>query len=59
MKYHSFAKNLQSEKFEARKQSRIEFEVLQVDFAENYSLESQDEIQSGHWSHEGVSLFRV
>lgn len=31
--------------------------VLQIDYAENYSLISQDEIQSAHWGHSQVTLF--
>lgn len=30
---------------------------MQMDFAENYAIVSQDEIQSAHWSHSQVTLF--
>jgi hypothetical protein len=32
---------------------------LQVDFSENYTCVSQDEIQSAHWNQNQVSLFTV
>ena len=31
--------------------------LLQVDFSENYTCVSQDEIQSAHWKQSQVSLF--
>lgn len=31
--------------------------VVQVDFAENYSIIHQDEIQSAHWQHSQVAIF--
>jgi len=33
--------------------------VVQIDFAENYSLISQNEIQSAHWGHEQATIFTV
>lgn len=31
--------------------------VIQIDYAENYALISQDEIQSAHWGHNQVTVF--
>ena len=33
--------------------------LIQVDFSENYTCVSQDEIQSAHWKQSQVSLFTV
>ncbi|KAL9976786.1 hypothetical protein ACROYT_G014120 [Oculina patagonica] len=33
--------------------------VVQVDFAENYTCQQQDEIQSVYWSQEQVTLFNI
>lgn len=55
---HCYVKNVQSEEFESRKiNNDPKSGVLQIDFAENFSLISQDEIQSAHWSHQQVTLF--
>lgn len=57
-KLHSFVKNVQSNYFQNAKESLTsEKAVVQIDFAENYALVSQDEIQSAHWSHAQVTLF--
>lgn len=57
-KKHSYIKNVQAVEFEKKKLNVNAKEcVLQVDFAENYSLVSQDEIQSAHWSYEQVTIF--
>ena len=57
-KIHSFVKKVQSEYFQSKKKSLTENSaVLQIDFAENYSMISQDEIQSAHWSHSQISIF--
>jgi hypothetical protein len=31
--------------------------LIQIDFAENYSIISQDEIQAAHWSHSRITIF--
>lgn len=31
--------------------------MIQIDFAENYAMISQDEIQSAHWTHSQITLF--
>ncbi|XP_050500497.1 uncharacterized protein LOC126880583 isoform X1 [Diabrotica virgifera virgifera] len=55
---HCYIKNVQSEEFEARRlENNPKSGTLQIDFAENFSLISQDEIQSAHWSHQQVTLF--
>ena len=55
---HTFIKRKQSSHFEAEKsKANGKHIVLQVDFAENYSIIQQNEIQSGHWAHNQVTLF--
>ena len=55
---HCFIKRVQSEDFqESIKNLKEDVEIVQIDFAENYSLISQDEIQSAHWSHDQVTIF--
>lgn len=57
-KIHSFVKKVQADYFENKKKSLSENSaVLQIDFAENYSMVSQDEIQSAHWNHGQISIF--
>lgn len=51
-------KSIQASNFD---NSKLEIEtdtvILQIDFAENFSLVSQDEIQSAHWNNESVTIF--
>lgn len=55
---HTFIKRKQSAHFEAEKaKANGQHVVLQVDFAENYAIIQQNEIQSGHWNHEQVTIF--
>ncbi|XP_037050033.1 uncharacterized protein LOC119085183 isoform X2 [Bradysia coprophila] len=58
---HSYVKRQQAASFEADKieaeQSNNEVAVLQIDFAENFVCEAQDEVQSAHWNQAAVSLF--
>lgn len=57
-KTHTFIKMKQSQYFDkAKEELKDEPEkiVMQVDFAENYSIVQQDEIQSAHWSHSQVT----
>ncbi|GFQ92175.1 hypothetical protein TNCT_545321 [Trichonephila clavata] len=50
-KFYSFVKNVQSDYFQNIKQDLTsEKAIVQIDFAENYTLISQYEIQSAHWS---------
>lgn len=57
-KIHSYVRITQSEYFEHCKREISDREaVVQIDFAENYTLISQDEIQSAHWSHTQVTVF--
>jgi len=57
-KLHFFVKRRQSEYFEELKKNvRGDTAVLQMDFAENYSIILQDEIQSAHWQHSQVTIF--
>lgn len=50
---HSFIKRSQAKSFEKDneevKRSNGEVVTLQVDFAESYNCEAQDEVQSAHW----------
>lgn len=55
---HFLIKNVQSEYFQNAKENLTSEEaIVQIDFAENYGLVSQDEIQSAHWCHGHVTLF--
>lgn len=57
---HCFVKRVQSLHFEGIKTSLQDKEdtvLLQVDFAENYSVLFQDEIQSAHWAHQQITIF--
>lgn len=59
-KTHTYIKRVQSAYFEFCKENVKSLKneaVMQVDFAENYSLIQQDEIQSAHWSHSQVAIF--
>lgn len=57
-KIHTYIKNKQLEYFEQVKNNLSKNEcVVQVDFAENYSLIEQDEIQSAYWQHGQTTLF--
>lgn len=58
-KMHCYIKTKQELYFEQEKQNlRTNNNLLvQIDFAENYSLIDQDEIQSAHWSHRQVTIF--
>lgn len=55
---HCYIKQVQSDHFEETKNNLQKNEaVIQIDFAENYALTHQDEIQSAHWSHKQVTIF--
>lgn len=57
-KTHCFVKKQQSLHFENLKKDLSENDlVVQFDFAENYSIIHQDEIQSAHWQHSQVAIF--
>lgn len=57
-KTHFFVKRAQQNYFEAvRKSVRPGALLLQVDFAENYRLICQNEIQSAHFNYKQVSIF--
>lgn len=56
--FHVFIKREQSRYFEKLKtETTDEKIVLQVDFAENFSLKEQDEIQQAHWNSKSLSIF--
>lgn len=60
---HSIVKRQQSETFNSFDRPRaknIEFDreaLIQIDFAENFVCEYQDEVQSAHWNQRQLSLF--
>ena len=57
-KYHVFTKNEQSKYFDSKIKESTETEiVLQIDFAANFVILNQDEIQSAYWSHAQLTLF--
>ena len=57
---HVFIQRKQSSYFEERiTQLKSNEAVVQVDFAENYTCQYQDEIQAAHWCQEQVMLFTV
>lgn len=58
-KIHTIVKKTQAEYFDSCKKSLVNTNgaVMQIDFAENFSLTQQDEIQSAHWSHSQVTIF--
>lgn len=59
-KTHTYIKRAQSQYFENCKKSLTKnpkSAVMQVDFAENYSIIQQDEIQSAHWAHSQITIF--
>lgn len=57
-KIHVYVKRVQSDIFiEAKRSVQSDEAILQIDFAENYALITQDEIQSAHWSHKQITVF--
>lgn len=55
---HSFNQNQSQKCFKMAKEiSSATNVVIQVDFAENYSCNYQNEIQSAHWSNPQIALF--
>jgi len=61
--WHQFIKRRQASAYESQKQSAQTLDsstcLLQMDFAENYTVSFQDEIQSAHWQQRQVSLYTV
>lgn len=56
--FHVYIKREQSKYFEKLKtETTDEKIVLQVDFAENFNMKEQDEIQSAHWNSKSLSIF--
>lgn len=55
---HSYVKRCQAESFEKDgeevKSSNGKVATLQLDFAESYTCEAQDEVQSAHWNQATV-----
>ena len=61
--WHSFVKEKQALSYnDAKTKSMMPDStscVLQMDFAENFTCQSQDEIQSAHWNQNQITLFTV
>ncbi|CAF1376703.1 unnamed protein product, partial [Didymodactylos carnosus] len=56
--FHVYIKREQSKYFEQLKSEVTDEKVvIQVDFAENFGLKEQDEIQSAHWNTNTLSIF--
>ncbi|CAM4974871.1 unnamed protein product [Rotaria socialis] len=56
--FHVYIKREQSKYFEKLKTEVIDEKILlQVDFAENFNMKEQDEIQSAHWNTKPLSIF--
>lgn len=56
--WHVFVKRKQSGYFDHIKENADDTTVVcQVDYAENYTLQDQDQIQSAHWSKKQISIF--
>ena len=57
---HTYVKRMQAQSFKEERES-VQFDlekvVIQVDFAENYSTVTQNEIQSAYWTNKQVTLF--
>lgn len=57
-KTHFFVKRAQQQYFEETKNNLQPTELaIQIDFAENYRLTNQNEVQSAHFSYSQVSIF--
>ena len=55
--YQNFVKNGQVKSFQDWKSNLAKNEILyHFDFSENYQFIPQDEIPSGHWDHQCVTL---
>jgi hypothetical protein len=56
--YHVFVKRKQSKYFENIEENANDGTVVcQVDYAENFTLQDQNQIQSAHWSKKQASIF--
>ncbi|CAF1608935.1 unnamed protein product, partial [Didymodactylos carnosus] len=56
--WHVFIKHEQSNYFEYIKQNAGDKTVvIQVDYAENFTMDEQNQIQSAHWSKKQLSIF--
>lgn len=57
-KPHWLVQTTQSKHFRETKETLLANEaVLQIDFAENYEIVYQDEIQNAHWRHRQATIF--
>jgi len=55
---HVFIKRKQSKYFQYTKENADDTTVVcQIDYAENFTLQHQDQIKSAHWSKKQVSIF--
>ena len=59
---HTFVKRVQAAEFKQERES-VEDDpdkvVIEVDFAENVTTKTQNEIQSAYWAYNQVTLFTV
>lgn len=56
--FRVYVKRKQAQHFEQLKsETTVEKICIQVDFAENFGLKEQDEIQSAHWNTKTISIF--
>lgn len=56
--FHVYIKREQSKYFEKLKEQVTDEKILlQVDFAENFNMKEQDEIQKAHWNSTPLSIF--
>ena len=61
-KEHTYIKRIQAKEFKMERESVKDDPnkvVIQIDFAENFTTKTQNEIQSAYWSHTQVTLFTV
>lgn len=57
-KMHFYVNNVQSEHFKNVKETIYQdAAIIQIDFAENFSIFTQDEVQAAHFSYEQVTVF--
>lgn len=57
-KQHFYVHRTQSDQFrEAKERIESNEAVVQIDFAENFTLISQDEVQSAHWNQAQATVF--
>ena len=58
---HLFLKNWQQEQFSKLTSGRVPegWCIMVLDFAENYTCKTQDEVQAAHWTQEQVTVHPI